>query len=64
VNQCAASTKLWPARKGVKKFQNYALRKTPKAEIARRVGEAATMLGLEPYLGRKPGALSGGQDLD
>jgi len=58
-------------------FQNYALyphmtveqnlafglqlRKTPKQEIARRVGEAATMLGLEPYLKRKPGALSGGQ---
>jgi multiple sugar transport system ATP-binding protein len=37
------------------------LRKTPKAEIARRVGKAARMLGLEPYLGRKPGALSGGQ---
>src|SRR6201987_2351402 len=58
-------------------FQNYALdphmtveqtlafglqpRKTPKAEIARRVGEAAKMLGLEPYLKRKPAALSGGQ---
>ncbi len=58
-------------------FQNYALyphmtveenlafglklRKTPKAEIKRRVGEAATMLGLEPYLSRKPAALSGGQ---
>src|SRR5262249_12587211 len=58
-------------------FQNYALyphmtveqnlafglqlRKTPKAEIARRVGEAAKMLGLDPYLKRKPGALSGGQ---
>ena len=58
-------------------FQNYALyphmtveqnlafglqlRKTPKPEIARRVGEAARMLGLEPYLKRKPGALSGGQ---
>jgi len=58
-------------------FQNYALyphmtveqnlafglqlRKTPKAEIARRVGEAAQMLGLEPYLKRKPAALSGGQ---
>jgi multiple sugar transport system ATP-binding protein len=58
-------------------FQNYALyphmtveqnlafglqlRKTPKAEITRRVGEAAKMLGLEPYLGRKPAALSGGQ---
>jgi len=58
-------------------FQNYALyphmtveqnlafglqlRKTPKAEIARRTGEAARMLGLEPYLKRKPAALSGGQ---
>ena len=58
-------------------FQNYALyphmtveqnlafglqlRKTPKDEISRRVGEAAKMLGLEPYLGRKPAALSGGQ---
>jgi multiple sugar transport system ATP-binding protein len=58
-------------------FQNYALyphmtveqnlafglqlRKTPKDEISRRVGEAAKMLGLEPYLKRKPGALSGGQ---
>src|ERR1700760_2568233 len=53
-------------------FQNYALyphmtveqnlafglqlRKTPKAEITRRVGEAAKMLGLEPYLKRKPAA--------
>src|ERR1700728_1838057 len=58
-------------------FQNYALyphmtvadnlafglklRKTPKAEIKRRVGEAAALLGLEPYLNRKPAALSGGQ---
>jgi len=58
-------------------FQNYALyphmtveqnlafglqlRKTPKEEIKRRVGEAAQMLGLEQYLKRKPGALSGGQ---
>jgi multiple sugar transport system ATP-binding protein len=58
-------------------FQNYALyphmtveenlafglklRKTPKAEIKRRVGEAAKMLGLDPYLSRKPAALSGGQ---
>ncbi len=58
-------------------FQNYALyphmtveqnlafglqlRKMPKDEIKRRVGEAARMLGLEPYLKRKPGALSGGQ---
>jgi multiple sugar transport system ATP-binding protein len=58
-------------------FQNYALyphmtveqnlafglqlRKTPKDEIKRRVTEAATMLGLEQYLKRKPAALSGGQ---
>jgi multiple sugar transport system ATP-binding protein len=58
-------------------FQNYALyphmtveqnlafglqlRKTPKAEIRRRVTEAAKMLGLEQYLKRKPAALSGGQ---
>ena len=58
-------------------FQNYALyphmtveqnlafglqlRKTPKDEIKRRVDEAATMLGLEQYLKRKPSALSGGQ---
>ncbi len=58
-------------------FQNYALyphmtvaenmafglkmRKFAKDEIARRVGEAAEVLGLTPYLNRKPGALSGGQ---
>jgi multiple sugar transport system ATP-binding protein len=58
-------------------FQNYALyphmtveenlafglqlHKTPKPEQARRVAEAARILGLEPYLGRKPAALSGGQ---
>jgi multiple sugar transport system ATP-binding protein len=58
-------------------FQNYALyphmtveenlafglklRHTSKTEIKRRVGEAAKMLGLEPYLSRKPAALSGGQ---
>jgi multiple sugar transport system ATP-binding protein len=58
-------------------FQNYALyphmtveenlafglklRKMPKADIAKRVGEAAKMLGLEDYLKRKPAALSGGQ---
>ncbi len=58
-------------------FQNYALyphmtveqnlafglqqRKTPKDEIKRRVGEVATLLGLEDYLKRKPAALSGGQ---
>lgn len=58
-------------------FQNYALyphmtveenmafglklRKFPKAEIARRVNEAAESLGLTPYLKRLPKALSGGQ---
>jgi carbohydrate ABC transporter ATP-binding protein, CUT1 family (TC 3.A.1.1.-) len=58
-------------------FQNYALyphmtvydnmafalklRKTPKAEIDRRVKEAAKLLQLEDFLGRKPKALSGGQ---
>jgi sn-glycerol 3-phosphate transport system ATP-binding protein len=58
-------------------FQNYALyphmsvfdnmayglriRRLPRAEIARRVGEAAAMLGLEDLLRRKPRALSGGQ---
>jgi multiple sugar transport system ATP-binding protein len=58
-------------------FQNYALyphmtvyenmafglklRRFPKAEIDSRVREAAAMLGLGPYLGRKPKALSGGQ---
>jgi multiple sugar transport system ATP-binding protein len=58
-------------------FQNYALyphmtveqnlafglqqRKTPKAEITRRVTEVARMLGIEEYLRRKPAALSGGQ---
>ena len=58
-------------------FQNYALyphltvaknlgyglkvRKTPKAEIERRVEEVGRMLGLEDLLDRRPGALSGGQ---
>ena len=58
-------------------FQNYALyphmsvydnmafglklRKFPKAEIERRVAEAAHLLGLEGLLDRKPRALSGGQ---
>src|SRR3954447_24417008 len=58
-------------------FQNYALyphmtveqnlafglqlRGTPKPEIKTRVAEAAKMLGLEPYLKRKPAALSRGQ---
>ena len=36
-------------------------RRTPPAEIERRVKEAAAMLGLVPYLDRKPQALSGGQ---
>ena len=58
-------------------FQNYALyphlsvaknlgyglkvRKTPKAEIQRRVEEVAQLLGLQDLLQRRPGALSGGQ---
>ena len=58
-------------------FQNYALyphmsvrqnlayglknRKTPKAEIERRVAEAAEILQIGPFLDRKPRALSGGQ---
>ncbi|WP_198968780.1 ABC transporter ATP-binding protein [Xylophilus sp. ASV27] len=33
----------------------------PKAEITRRVGDAARILGIEPLLGRKPKELSGGQ---
>ena len=58
-------------------FQNYALyphmtvyenmafalklRKTPKAEIDRKVKEAAAILDITEYLNRKPKALSGGQ---
>jgi multiple sugar transport system ATP-binding protein len=58
-------------------FQNYALyphmdvrknlgyglkvRKTPHAEIERRVEQVADLLGLEKLLDRKPAALSGGQ---
>ena len=58
-------------------FQNYALyphmtvyknmafglkhHKVPKPEIAKRVAEAARMLGLEEHLERKPRTLSGGQ---
>ena len=58
-------------------FQNYALyphmtvyenmafsldlRHRPKAEIDRKVREAAEILGITPYLRRKPKALSGGQ---
>jgi len=37
------------------------LRKMPKAEIAKRVEEAARMMELTEYLERKPKALSGGQ---
>ena len=37
------------------------LRKTPKAEIDRRVKEAAEILGIGHLLGRKPKQLSGGQ---
>jgi multiple sugar transport system ATP-binding protein len=37
------------------------LRKLSKDEIKRRVHAAATTLGLEDFLQRKPGALSGGQ---
>jgi multiple sugar transport system ATP-binding protein len=33
----------------------------PKTEIARRRGEAAKMLGLDPYMDRRPSQLSGGQ---
>ena len=36
-------------------------RGVPKAERDQRVAEVAEMLGLTPYLGRKPHALSGGQ---
>ena len=58
-------------------FQNYALyphmtvfdnmayglrnRRTPRAEIQRRVAEAASILGIEKLLDRKPRQLSGGQ---
>jgi multiple sugar transport system ATP-binding protein len=37
------------------------LKKTPKAQIDKRVGEGAAMLGLEKLLDRKPRELSGGQ---
>jgi multiple sugar transport system ATP-binding protein len=46
-------------------FQNMAfglrLKKIPKAEIQKRVNNAADIVGLTPYLNRKPGTLSGGQ---
>jgi len=37
------------------------LRKTPSAEIDKRVKEASAMLGLDPFLDRLPKQLSGGQ---
>ncbi len=37
------------------------LKKTPKPEIEKRVKHAASLLGLEDFLQRKPRALSGGQ---
>ncbi len=37
------------------------LQKRPKAEIDKKVGEVAEILGLTAYLHRKPGELSGGQ---
>jgi multiple sugar transport system ATP-binding protein len=37
------------------------LQRRPQAEIDRRVREVAGMLGLAPFLDRKPGELSGGQ---
>ena len=37
------------------------LRKVPKEEIKRRVGEAADILGIRDFLERKPRQLSGGQ---
>lgn len=46
-------------------FENMAfglkLRKYPRHEIRERVKEAASMLGMEEFLHRKPGELSGGQ---
>jgi multiple sugar transport system ATP-binding protein len=47
----------------VRENMGFALRMAgkPKAEIARRVEEAAQLLQLEPLLARKPAALSGGQ---
>ncbi|MBU1273845.1 MAG: ABC transporter ATP-binding protein [Proteobacteria bacterium] len=37
------------------------MRREPKAEIKRKVSEAARLLGIEKLLGKKPGQLSGGQ---
>jgi ABC-type sugar transport system ATPase subunit len=36
-------------------------RKVPASEISKRVADAASVLGIEPLLERKPGQLSGGQ---
>ncbi len=65
------------ARDAAMVFQNYALyphmsvfdnmayglriRGLARADISRRVDEAATLLGIEPLLARKPRQLSGGQ---
>ncbi len=47
----------------VARNMSFALRleKRPKAEIEQKVRDVAEMLGLTPYLHRKPGELSGGQ---
>jgi multiple sugar transport system ATP-binding protein len=37
------------------------VRRHPRADIDRRVREAASLLGIEDLLGRRPGQLSGGQ---
>ena len=37
------------------------VRRTPKEQIAKRVGEVAKLLGLDDLLERRPGQLSGGQ---
>lgn len=46
-------------------FENMAfglrLRNYPKSEIIRRVDEAAEILGIKPFLGRRPRELSGGE---
>jgi len=46
-------------------FENMAfglmLRRYPKSEIVRRVNDAADILGIKNYLGRKPRELSGGE---
>ena len=42
-------------------FSHAACKKRPKAEIDEKVGWAASILNLEPYLARYPRELSGGQ---